>query len=122
VSTPVSAIIQLLAREPSLDVTANLTATVDGSPIRIESYTDRVFANLPSIYLMWFLYDRYGSQTRSLAALLVAAGLTLVIQIDGRTVATIGRDAQSGPLTRLLAGDAVSVSLTGLVIAALSPW
>jgi hypothetical protein len=121
VPTPVSIVSQFLDRKQSLDVTADLTATLDGTPIHIESYTDRVFANLPSVHMLGRLYARYGGQTGSLATVLAAAGLTLVVQIDGRTVATIGRDAQSGFFSQYLTGDAVSVSLTGLAIATLSP-
>jgi hypothetical protein len=110
---------RLLERRRSLDVTADLTATVGGGTVHIESYTDRVFVDLPSVGAARRLYGRHGDRFERLPPLLAAADLTLEIQVDGRTVAVVGPPERGGRVERALGYPGVSLRPTGVVRALL---
>ena len=110
---------RLLERRRGLDVTADLSVTVDGDPVRIESYTDRVFVDLPSFGAARRLYARHGDEHERLTGLLVATDLTLVVRVDGRRVAFVGSEATPGVVERRLGLEATSLDLPGLLLAAL---
>lgn len=118
---PLVAAIQRIADAPlGLDVSADLTVTVDGHELRVEAYTDRVFVDFPSLGVALDLLRSApgGSGTRgSLPAALAAADLTAVARIDAREVATLGAEAD-GPL-RYLGYENVTVSPRDLLLAGL---
>lgn len=116
----VSTLVDHLERRESLDVTADLTATVDGDTVRIESYTDRVFVDLPSFATARRLYDRHGAEVDRLPALLGATDLTLEVSINGTSVAVVGPPGSGGRLERAVGYDGLTVLPGGVLRALLS--
>jgi pantoate kinase len=123
--TPLVTAIQRIADAPlGLDVSADLTVTVDGHELQVEAYTDRVFVDFPSLGVMVDLLRSApggsgvsGSAGGSLPAALAAADLTAVARIESREVATLGAEAD-GPLRHLGYGN-VAVSPAALALAGL---
>jgi hypothetical protein len=108
-----------------LDVSADLTVTVDGHELQVEAYTDRVLVEFPSLRAAAALLRSApdspggaGTGARgSLPGALAAADLTAVARVGARRIATVGAGA-SGPL-RHLGYDHVAVSPRGLALAGL---
>ncbi|MFC7155466.1 hypothetical protein ACFQPA_08355 [Halomarina halobia] len=106
-----------MARTPHpVDVTADLTLTIDGQPITVESYTDTVFVNLPSIRAASALARTGLRRADRLDRLLRDLDVTVVFRIDGTPVARIGAAARPGPLARIapIQPDARGVLRTAL--------
>ena len=108
-----------LADRAPIDVTADLVLTVDGHPIRVESYTDLVTVDLPSVRAAVRLLTRHGDRSGDLPTLLAAAGLTVEVTIDGTVVARVGADADAGIMERVLGYSSVGVRPLGWLLAVL---
>lgn len=106
-----------LADRAPIDVTADLVLTVDGHPVRVESYTDLVTVDLPSVRAAVRLLTRHGDRGGALPDLLAAAGLTVEVTIDGTVVARVGADADAGLLERCLGYSRVGVRPLGWLLA-----
>lgn len=107
-----------VADRPGLDVTADLSVSVDGTAVDVESYTDRLFVDVDSVRALVRLAGATGgrSRLRRTSQLLSAADLTAELRVAGRPVALLGADADPGPLGRRLGG--VELRAGGLVAAA----
>jgi hypothetical protein len=108
-----------LAERGPVDVTADLALAVDGEPVRVESYTDLVRVDLPSVRTALRLLRRHGDRAGDVPDLLEAAGLTVEVTVDGTTVARAGADADAGPIERRLGHRAVRLRPLGCLLAAL---
>jgi hypothetical protein len=88
------------------DVVADLTLTVEGQPIAVESYTDLVVVDLPSVRVLRPLWQGAGSRLDAVDRTLRTTDLTVEVRIDGTPVARLGADArpQVGPVQILVAG------------------
>lgn len=93
----------LIESRPPLDVAADLTVSVDGTEVRVESYTDRITVAAPSLSAALGLLRGLGrslgdgrggalSRASTLGRLLVAADLTLSVRVRGSEVARLGAD------------------------------
>lgn len=87
-----------------LDVSADLTVTVEGQPISVESYTDVVRVDLPSLRLLLALsrVERRRTHIYRLDRLLRTVDLTLDLAVDGTRIARLGADTSPTvpPLSR----------------------
>jgi hypothetical protein len=108
-----------LADRAPVDVTADLALAVDGEPVRIESYTDLVTVDLPSVRTAVRLLRRHGDRTGDVPDLLAAAGLTVEVTVSGTAVLRAGADAHAGPLERRLGYPSVRLRPLGCLLAAL---
>jgi len=81
------------ARAP-LDVQADLTLTVEGQPVTVESFTDLVVVDLPSVRVAVPLARGTLRYLDDLEALLCTTGLTLEVRVAGTRVVRIGADAR----------------------------
>ena len=77
----------------AVDVTADLTLTVESQPIAVESYTDTILVDLPSVRVGLALLRTEVARPRWIDRTLREFDLTLVVQVDGTPVARIGADA-----------------------------
>ncbi|PSQ11495.1 hypothetical protein BRC93_05370 [Halobacteriales archaeon QS_5_70_15] len=112
----------LEARAP-IDVTADLALAVDGEPVHVESYTDLVSVDLPSVRTAVGLLRRHGDRADYVPDLLAAAGLTVEVTVDGTAVVRAGADADAGPLERRLGYRSVRFRPFGCLLATLrAPW
>jgi hypothetical protein len=108
-----------LADRAPIDVTADLVLTVDGEPVRVESYTDLVSVELASVRAAVRLLRRHGDRGGDLPDLLAAAGLTVEVTVDGTVVARAGADVDAGPLERSLGYSSVGLRPLGWLLAIL---
>lgn len=94
---------QYAGRAP-LDVSADLTLTVEGQPISVESYTDVVRVDLPSVRVLLALsrIERRREHVARLDRLLRTIDITLDLAVDGTRVARLGAgtDPTVPPLSR----------------------
>jgi hypothetical protein len=98
-----------LARErQQLDVTANLSVTVDGRAFAVSTTEERVVVHAPSVGGCLTLLPRVG-RLPSVAATLDAAGVTVELRTGTAVLAVVGRQASPGRLTASLFSDAVEV-------------
>ena len=104
-----------MSRARALDVTADLTLTIDGQPIAIEAYTDTVLVDFPSVRALVAVARTEQRRLPSLERLLQRADLTVVVLVDGVTVGTIG--ARARPQSRRLP---VEVDAGGVLRAAVA--
>jgi hypothetical protein len=95
------------AEGASLDVSADLTLTVESQPIRIESYTDLV-VDLPSIRVASPLYRGQRRRLETGDDARRTFDMTAEIRVDGTPVARVGSEARAraGPLEPDLPGVA----------------
>ncbi|WP_254543415.1 hypothetical protein [Halomarina pelagica] len=84
-----------------VDVTADLTLTIDGQPIAVESYTDTVLVDLPSIGAARAVARSGLRRADRLDRLLHDLDVTVVFRIDGTPVARMGAAARPGPVARI---------------------
>jgi hypothetical protein len=107
-----------VADRPGLDVTAELSVSVDGTAVDVESYTDRLLVDVDSVCAIARLAAATGgrSRIRRTSRLLAAADLTAELRVAGRPIALLGADAVPGVLGRRLGG--VELRTVGLVAAA----
>lgn len=77
-----------------LDVSADLTVTVEGQPISVDSYTDVVRVDLPSLRVLLALsrVERRRTHVERLDRLLRTVDLTLDLAVDGTRIARLGAD------------------------------
>ena len=108
-----------LADRAPVDVTADLALAVDGEPVRIESYTDLVTVDLPSVRTAVRLLRRHGDRAGDVPDLLAAAGLTVEVTVDGTAVARAGAEADAGAIERRLGYRAVRLRPLGCLLATL---
>ena len=99
--------------------TADLALAVDGEPVRVESYTDLVTVELPSVRTAVRLFRRHGDRAGDVPGLLAAAGLTVEVAVDGTPVVRAGADAEAGPLERRLGYRSVRLRPLGCLLATL---
>jgi hypothetical protein len=119
VTDTISAVAELASQRDPLDVTADLTATLDGEAIKIESFADEMFVNLPSVGTARRLWAYHGDDAGRVPELLGAAGLTVEIHIDDRPVASIGPPGSGGFLAGLVGFDGLSIRPGAAVLAVL---
>ncbi|MFC6836392.1 hypothetical protein [Halomarina ordinaria] len=84
-----------------VDVAADLSLTIDGQPITVESYTDTVVVDLPSVRAAYALARSGWSRLDRTLAVLTDLDLTVLVCIDGTAVARLGADAHPGAVERL---------------------
>lgn len=80
-------------REP-VDIAADLTLTIDSQPINIESYTDTILVDLPSVRVGVALLRTEGTRLPRLDRVLRDMDVTMVVQVDGTAVARLGAAAR----------------------------
>lgn len=115
----VGALREDLADRAPVDVTADLALAVDGEPVRVESYTDLVTVDLPSVRVATRLLRRHGDRAGVVPDLLAAAGLTVEVTVAGTAVARAGADAEAGPLERRLGFRSLRLRPLGCLLATL---
>lgn len=106
----------------TLDVNADLTLSLDGDELEVESYTDRVVVDVPSAGVATRVFRRTGDVLPEVARVLAAADLTAVVRMSGRSVAVLGAAARPGRFGRRLDAPVeldASEMLTALVLDAL---
>lgn len=88
------------AGQAPIDVSADLTLTVESQPIRIESYTDLIVVDLPSVRVAWPLYRGLRRHMGTGENVLRTLDLTIEVRVDGTAVARIGSEASPhvGPI------------------------
>lgn len=99
-----------------LDVRADLSVSVDGDEITVESYTDRIVVGVPSMRVVVALLRRARGLVPGVARVLAAADLTALVQVDGTAVAVLGAEARSGRLSNRLDAP-IAVRLDGVLSA-----
>lgn len=80
-------------REP-VDIAADLTLTINSQPIKIESYTDTILIDLPSVRVGVALLRTEGTRLPQFDRILRDLDVTVVVQVDGTPVARLGADAR----------------------------
>jgi hypothetical protein len=98
-----------------LDVSADLTLTIDSEPIAIESYTDTVLVDFPSVRALASVARTERGRLPSFERLLRETDLTVVVLVDGVPVGTVG--ARASPQSNRLP---VEVDLGGTLRAAVA--
>jgi hypothetical protein len=104
-----------------LDVAADLTVETDGREVRIDSFTDQVMVELPSMGVALSLLRQAGVRRGTLAGVagvLAAADLTARVRIRGTEAAVVGADAAPGRTGRRLSPH-VEIRPGGAALAAL---
>jgi hypothetical protein len=100
-----------------LSVATDLTLTVDGVELTVESTGERLFAEVSSLADAVRVVRSLGgvpdSGAARLSTLLTTTDLTLELRVRDRTVAVVGTDARPGPLSHGLGVDPVEVRLGG---------
>jgi len=99
------------ADQAPVDVSADLTLTIESQPIRIESYTDLVVVDLPSVRVASPLYRGLRRHLDAGDSVLRTLDLTVEVRVDGTPVARVG----SGARPR---GGSIELDLPGLARAA----
>ena len=117
----VTAVLEAAARErPPLEVTANLSVTVDGVQLSVYADGDRIRVQVPSVWAgARVLLAALEGGGDGLAAALEATGLTAEIRVGSAVVAVAGAGATPGRLARLLSVGPVEVRVRALAAAAL---
>lgn len=77
----------------AVDVTADLTVTVEGQPISVEAYTDTILVDLPSVRAGIAILRTEAGRLRRIDRTLREFDLTLVVLVDGTAVARVGARA-----------------------------
>lgn len=114
------ATVERLARTgPGLDVTANLSVTVDGTDLAISTVEDRIRVQVPSVQAGFRLLRRERERLPALSRGLSEAELTAEIRVGSSVIAVAGTDAKPGKLSRLFSLGPVEVRLRSVVSAAL---
>lgn len=98
-----------------IDVNADLTLTVDSEPITIESYTDTVLVDFPSVRALVRVARTERGRLPSVKRLLADTDLTVVVLVDGTAVGTLG--ARARPQS---SGLPVEVDVVGTLRAAVA--
>jgi hypothetical protein len=102
-----------------LSVATDLTLTVDGVELAVESTGERLFAEVASLADAVRIARALGGvpddSARRLSTLLATTDLTLELRVRDRTVAVVGADARPGSLSRGLGVDPVEVRLGGVL-------
>ncbi|MWG35210.1 hypothetical protein [Halomarina oriensis] len=77
-----------------IDVNADLTLTIDSEPIAIESYTDTVLVDFPSVRALARVVRTERGRLQSLDRVLAETDLTVAVLVDGIAVGTLGARAR----------------------------
>jgi hypothetical protein len=100
-----------------LSVETDLTLTVDGTPVELQSTGERLFLEVPTLQTALQL-ARDGETLRDrVSEVLTLTDLTVEVRVRGATVAVAGSEATPGPLSRELGVDPVEVRIGGGVAA-----
>jgi hypothetical protein len=100
-----------------LSVETDLTLTVDGTPVELQSTGERLFLEVPTLQTALQL-ARDGEALRDrVSQVLALTDLTVEVRVRGATVAVAGSEARPGPLSRELGVDPVEVRIGGGVAA-----
>jgi len=114
------AVVEGVAREgPPLDVTANLSVTVDGVDLAVSTAGDRLRVQVPSLSAGLSVLRATPDGGSRLPEALAATGLTAEVRVGSAVVAVLGADAAAGRLARRLGLGPVQLRARGLVAAAL---
>ena len=101
-----------------LSIATDLTLTVDGVELTVESTGERLFAEVSSLADAVRVVRSLGGVpdggADQLSTLLTTTDLTLEIRVRDRTVAVVGTGARPGSLSRGLGVDPVEVRLGGV--------
>lgn len=112
--------VERLARGgPSLEVTANLSVTIDGITLAISTVGDRLRVQIPSAWAVFRLFRSERERLPALSRALSEAGLTAEIRVGSAVVAVVGQDAAPGTLSKLFASGAVEIRFRALAPAVL---
>ena len=116
----VGAVLETAARKrPPLEVTANLSVTIDGVDLAVHADGDRIRVQVPSVWAGARVLLAVPEGGDGLAAALGATGLTVEIRVGSAVVAVAGAGATPGRLARLLSVGPVEVRARALAAAAL---
>lgn len=97
------AVVERLGEEgASFTVTVDLSVTVDGTDLTIQTFEDRLHVRLPSVWEGISLLQSERERLPELSQALSEAGLTAEIRVDGAVIALVGEDATPGTLSDLL--------------------
>lgn len=116
---PSAAVADLARDGPPLDVTANLSVSVEGVDLAVSSVDDRLRVQVPSLRAGAAVLRAAPAGGSPLPSVLAAAGLTAEVRVGSAVVAVLGSGAASGGLGRFLSAGPVEVRVRGLVAAAL---
>lgn len=101
-----------------LSIEADLTVSVDGRDLAVESEGDRLVVTVPSLRVARRLLSSYRAlplEGRLLDRELDRADLTIEVRYGGAVVATAGAGRPSNALGRLLGVEPASVRLGGVL-------
>jgi len=100
-----------------LSVETDLTITVDGTPVELQSTGERLFLEVPTLQTALELArDGEGLRDR-VSQLLTVTDLTVEVRVREATVAVVGREATPGLLSREFGVDPVEIRIGGGVAA-----
>lgn len=99
----------------ALTVETDLTLTVDGVDIDIESTGERLLVSFASVPDAVRVARRSPEPTTQLDRLLAMTDLTVEVRVRGRIVAVTGADARPGVLSQLLEVPSVEFRLGGSI-------
>ncbi len=98
-----------------LSVATDISVTVDGTPVDVESTGERLLLDVPSLPDAFrVLRGQSPESSTRVCALLRTAGVTVEVRVRGRIVAVAGADARPGALSEFLGVDPVEVRIGGL--------
>ncbi|WP_224269353.1 peptide ABC transporter ATP-binding protein [Haloprofundus salinisoli] len=103
-----------------LDVTAELTLTVEGEEVRVVGFGELVVVDAPSLGGAFALLRGAGQlPTEQFGENVRAADVTVDVRVDGVSVARLGPDLRPGYLSRALGVAPARLSLGGVALALL---
>jgi hypothetical protein len=115
-SSDLAATVERAARTgPGLDITANLSVTVDGIDLAIGTVGDRIRIQIPSVGAGLRLARREGGRLGRLARILADAGETAEIRVGSAVVAVVGAEAAPSRLGWLLSRGPVEPRLRAVL-------
>jgi hypothetical protein len=98
-----------------LSVATDLTVTVDGTPVGVESTGERLLLDVRTLPdALGVLRRQSPASTTRVGALLSAADLTVEVRVRGRIVAVAGADARPGALSEFLGVAPIEIRIGGL--------
>ncbi|MFC7073408.1 hypothetical protein ACFQJ7_00650 [Halovenus rubra] len=104
---------------PALDVAANLSVTVDGIDLAINTVNERLHVQVPSVRAGFYLLGGERDRIPTISRVLSEADLTAEIRVGSAVLAVVGVEATPGMLSNLFALGAVEVRPKAVVPAAL---
>lgn len=114
------ATVEGLARSDSdLNISANLSVTIDDTHLAISTVGDRIRVQVPSVWAGFRLLRSEHERLPPLSRALSEASLTAEIRVGSAVIAVAGTDATPGTLSQLLSVGPIEVRLRALVPAIL---